>query len=62
VLLHAGDSRHYATGEVGQVILGDANAVKVERGGKPVDLAPFARSNVARFTVSSAGSLAPIPD
>jgi cytoskeleton protein RodZ len=61
-LLHAGDSRRYAAGEVAQVILGDSNAVKVERDGKAVDLAPFARSNVARFTVSSAGSLAPVAD
>jgi cytoskeleton protein RodZ len=61
-LLHAGDTRRYAAGEVAQVVLGDAHAVKVARGGQTVDLAPFARSNVARFTVSSAGSLAPAAD
>jgi cytoskeleton protein RodZ len=61
-LLHAGDTRRYAAGEVGQVVLGDAHAVKVAHDGQAVDLAPFARSNVARFTVSSAGSLAPAAD
>jgi cytoskeleton protein RodZ len=61
-LLHAGAVRRYAAGEVSGVVLGDANAVKVRQDGRAIDLAPFSRSNVARFTVSSAGSLAPAAD
>jgi cytoskeleton protein RodZ len=59
-LLPAGTTRSYAAGEVGRVVLGNADAVSVERGGKALDLAPFRRANVARFTVSSDGSLAPV--
>lgn len=61
-LLHAGDRRDYAAGEVGAVVLGNAGAVRVINHGREADLAPFARANVARFTVSSDGSLAPAAD
>ena len=61
-LLRAGDQRRYAQGEVGRVKLGDATAVEVQQAGSTVDLAPFQRANVARFTVSSEGSLAPVGD
>lgn len=57
-MLNAGQSRHYAAGEVGRIVLGNSSAVAVEQAGKPVDLAPFSRANVARFTLSSDGSLA----
>jgi len=59
-LLPAGTTRSYAAGEVGRVVLGNADAVSVERGGQALDLGPFRRANVARFTVSSDGSLAPV--
>jgi cytoskeleton protein RodZ len=59
-LLPAGTTRSYAAGEVGRVVLGNADAVSVERAGKALDLEPFRRANVARFTVSSDGSLAPV--
>ena len=59
-MLAAGQSRRYATGEVGRVVLGNSSAVSVEHAGKPVDLAPFSRANVARFTLSSDGSVAPV--
>ena len=58
-VLNAGQSRSYAVGEVGRIVLGDSSAVTVEHAGKPVDLGPFSRANVARFTLSSDGSLAP---
>lgn len=58
-MLTAGQSRRYVAGEVARVVLGNSAAVAVEQGGKPVDLAPFSRANVARFTLSSDGSLAP---
>ena len=61
-LLHAGDRRDYAAGEVGAVVLGNAGAVRVSNHGREADLAPFLRANVARFTVSSDGSLAPAAD
>lgn len=59
-MLAAGQSRRYAAGEVGRVVLGNSSAVSVEQDGKPVDLAPFSRANVARFTLSSDGSAAPV--
>jgi cytoskeleton protein RodZ len=61
-LMHAGDHRSYAPGEVGGVVLGNAAAVRVNSRGREADLAPYLRANVARFTVSSEGSLAPAAD
>ena len=61
-LLDAGDRRTYDKGEVGRIVLGNTSAVKVLSAGEPVDLAPFSRANVARFTLSSDGSLAPVVD
>lgn len=58
-LVRAGERREYAAGEVGRIKLGNAGAVRVEHEGRVQDLSPFLRSNVARFTVSSDGSLAP---
>ncbi|MDG6347946.1 DUF4115 domain-containing protein [Luteimonas sp. 8-5] len=61
-LLHAGDRRNYDAGEVGGMVLGNASAVEVRQQGRKADIAPFLRANVARFTVSSDGSLAPAVD
>ncbi len=61
-LLAAGQQRTYAAGEVGKVVLGNSSAVQVQQAGKPVDLTSFSRANVARFTLSSDGSLAPVTD
>lgn len=61
-LLPAGQTRRYAAGDVARVVLGNAGAVVVQQGGQTRDLAPFRRANVARFTVSSDGSLAPVVD
>lgn len=61
-LLAAGEQRSYNEGEIGRVILGNSAAVDVKVGGKPVSLEPFSRANVARFTLSSDGSLAPVTD
>lgn len=58
-LLPAGTERSYANGEVGRLVIGNASAVEVLQGGRIVDTEPFRRANVARFTVSSDGSLAP---
>lgn len=59
-LLPAGTTRAYAGGDVARIVIGNAGAVSVEHAGKALDLAPFRRANVARFTVSSDGSLAPV--
>lgn len=58
-LMRQGTQRRFATDEVARVLLGNAEVVKVIVGGREVDTAPFRRANVARFTVSSDGSLAP---
>ncbi|WP_119718242.1 RodZ domain-containing protein [Cognatilysobacter tabacisoli] len=59
-LLTAGQSRSYAAGEVGRVVIGNSASVQVLNAGRAVDLAPFSRANVARFTLSSDGSLTPV--
>lgn len=56
-LLPAGSERRYAAAQVGRLTIGNASAVQLENQGRAVDLAPFARANVARFAVSSDGSL-----
>lgn len=58
-LVRGGERRGYAAHAVSKVALGNAGAVVVRRGGQSLDLAPFRRANVARFTVSSEGSLLP---
>jgi cytoskeleton protein RodZ len=61
-LLKAGDTRTYSAGEVGRMVLGNASAVELRSGSQVLDLTPYMRANVARFTVSSDGSLAPVSD
>jgi cytoskeleton protein RodZ len=61
-LLKSGEERSYRNGQVGRVVLGNASAVEVQQAGSTVDIAPYKRANVARFTVSSDGSLAPVAD
>ncbi|MCD9005666.1 DUF4115 domain-containing protein [Luteimonas sp. XNQY3] len=58
-LVQAGQERRFEAGTVSRVKLGNANAVEVSRGGDVQDLSRFQRANVARFTVSSDGALAP---
>jgi cytoskeleton protein RodZ len=58
-LLKAGEQRDYDRGQVGRVVLGNAGAVEVRGNGNIQDLAEFKRANVARFTVSSDGSIQP---
>ena len=56
-LLPAGSERRFAAAQVARLTIGNASAAQVEYRGRAVDLAPFARANVARFAVSSDGSL-----
>ncbi len=58
-LVTGGTQRSYASGQVASIVLGNASAVEVSRAGQAVDLAPYQRANIARFAVSSDGSLAP---
>lgn len=58
----AGEQRRFAAGSVARVKLGNADAVEVLHGGDVQDLSRFQRANVARFTVSSDGALAPASD
>ncbi|WP_454831064.1 helix-turn-helix domain-containing protein [Pseudoxanthomonas wuyuanensis] len=61
-LLKAGEERSFASGQVARVVLGNAAAVEVQHAGSTVDTTPYRRANVARFAVSSDGSLAPVAD
>jgi cytoskeleton protein RodZ len=58
-LLPAGAERQYPADRVASVLLGNATGAQWLQDGDPVDLAPFRRANVARFTVSSDGRLRP---
>lgn len=58
-LMREGESRSFQAGEVAGLVLGNAAAVRVQHAGSIVDLAPFKRANVARFAVSSDGSVKP---
>ncbi|HXH01271.1 MAG TPA: RodZ domain-containing protein [Xanthomonadaceae bacterium] len=57
----AGQRRQFAAGQVSRIVLGNAQGVEVRLSTTDVDLAPYQRANVARFTVSSDGSLATAP-
>lgn len=58
-LIAAGTERRFATGQVARVTLGNADAVDVTVDGHPLDLAAYSNANVAHFTVSSDGRIAP---
>lgn len=56
-LVPPNSERRYAAAQVARLTIGNASGVDVESAGRSVDLGAFARANVARFTVSSDGSL-----
>ena len=58
-LMRSGQERSFKAGEVTGIVLGNASAVRVQQDGSKVDLTPYQRANVARFAVSSDGSVAP---
>ena len=58
-LLRAGERRVLEPSAVARLVLGNASGVRLRMHGQPIDLTPFTRANVARFTLSSDGSLAP---
>ncbi len=59
-LIRAGGKRSYQPGEVARIVLGNASAVEVQQAGGTLDISPYKRANVARFTVSSDGSVVPV--
>jgi len=59
-LIKSGETRSFSPGQVARMVLGNASAVEVQQAGSIVDLSPYQRANVARFTVSSDGSVAPV--
>jgi cytoskeleton protein RodZ len=61
-LIPAASERRYPPGRLARVALGNAGGVEVRRGAEALDLQPFRRANVARFAVSSDGSLQPSSD
>lgn len=58
-LISAGERRSFERAEVASVSIGDADAVQVSMDGETMDLAPFRRAKVARFTLSSEGEPKP---
>jgi cytoskeleton protein RodZ len=58
-LVPAGSERRLLPGTVGQVKFGNADAVDVLQAGRVVDVTAFRQANIARFAVSSEGSLTP---
>lgn len=61
-IVRAGERRVYAPGQVRRVVIGNVEGVKVHRRGVTQDLSAFRRANIARFTVSSDGSLQPVSE
>ncbi|MCD9026986.1 DUF4115 domain-containing protein [Luteimonas sp. BDR2-5] len=61
-LVQAGQERRFDADDLGRIVLGNAGAVEVLRDGDVQDLSRFQRANVARFTVSSGGVLAPVAE
>lgn len=57
-VVEAGQRRSYSAAGLSRIVLGNAQGVEVSLGSAAVDLAPYQRANVARFKVSSDGSLA----
>ncbi len=59
-LVQPGQQRVFKPGQIGKAVLGNAQAVSVQYRGQTIDLTPYIRANVVRFTVSSDGSLQPV--
>lgn len=59
-LVPSGQQRVFKPGQIGKAVLGNAQAVSLQYRGQAMDLTPYIRANVVRFTVSSDGSLQPV--
>ncbi|QOW20645.1 DUF4115 domain-containing protein [Lysobacter ciconiae] len=58
----SGEKRQWDAKEDLRIVIGNTAAIEARQNGKPVDLEAFSRANVARFTLSSDGSLVPSSD
>ncbi len=61
-LFKAGERRDLEPGTSASLVIGNAGKVEVRVGGAVQDLSPYRRADVARFKVSSDGSLAPVSE
>ena len=61
-VLGKGESRQFYAKEGALIVIGNTAAIEASQNGNPVDLDAFSRANVARFKLSSDGSLAPTTD
>ncbi|MDR2872903.1 MAG: DUF4115 domain-containing protein [Xanthomonadaceae bacterium] len=61
-LMKPGDRRSYRADQVSRVVLGNTTAVEVRQAGRVIDLGPFQRTNVARFAVSSDGTVTAVSE
>lgn len=59
-LVQPGQQRVFKADQLGRAVLGNAQAISVQYRGQVMDLTPYVRANVVRFTVSSDGSLQPV--
>jgi len=58
----SGEKRQWDAKEDLRIVIGNTAAIEARQNGRPVDLEAFSRANVARFTLSSDGSLVPSSD
>jgi cytoskeleton protein RodZ len=61
-MIEAGSVRDYRTGAIAHVVIGNASSVRVLQDGQAIDLFAFSHANLARFTLSSDGKIAPSGD
>lgn len=61
-VIGSGEKRQWDAREDLRIVLGNIAAIEARQNGKPVDLEVFSRANVARFKLSSDGSLVPTSD
>lgn len=61
-VIGSGEKRQWDAREDLRIVLGNIAAIEARQNGKPVDLEAFSRANVARFKLSSDGSLVPTSD
>ena len=60
--VEAGSVRNYQTTAVARVTIGNSNSVLVLRNNEPLDIKPFQKANVTRFTLSSDGTPTSVRD
>lgn len=56
-IVRSGSERRFPVSDVARVSLGNSGGVRAQLHGQSVDLTPFRRANVARFALSSDGSV-----